>query len=1317
MRRIFLSALSLVLVFSLVTPSVSAQDQDGSNPAVTELAEHVPGELLVRFSPGLNTAQPAQEMAAMGLTHKREIQGLGIQVVKLPPGLSVEEAIIRFSHRPGVEFAEPNYILQLVTTPQAEITDQWGLTKIHTQEAWNTLNASQKNEVLLATVDTGIDSSRSDLSPRMWTDPDETPNDGIDNDGNGYVDDTWGWDFVNNDKDPIDDHMHGTAVSSVMVAAQDGAGMVGICPWCKVMAVKVLDSLGSGSLDVVASGIVYAAQNGARVINLSLGGPDGAQTLEDAVNFAWNQGAVVVAAAGNDGQRTTLYPAAYANAVSVASTNAADKHSCFSNYNPGHISVAAPGEAIYVVDITDTTTGYGYYSGTSLSTPHVSGLAGLLFGKDPGLTNVQLRSIIENSAVDLGPQGVDAAFGHGRIDALRAVSGDFTQIPLPDGLYSLSDTASGYAHARKLVRDSTGKLHLIWHTDDGSLYRIRYATSIDNGDNWALQPDVFSSPNETYHSASATDGTYLYVAIPSRSGAGSPYQILFTRKLLTGGAWSSAASLMGATYNAVRPDLYVDPTNGRLHLIASSLDNTPYLYYRASSNQGTDWGTLTQFNPSNGSSNTRYASIHANGDNIYIATRTVLNQFFFTYYYLYTARSINGGTTWIDQTQISSFQALTAGEYGVSLAGVGDRLYMGYEVYSNIYFRRYDGAGWSNYLQLETGDAENAYKWPTITQSGDGQAWLLFEANKQLYLRHYDGSNWQPKESLGSGSYANLKLGTGGSQVEWVSTICNGSPFDLTYSSISLGSPPSTPTPAPTSTYTPTSTNTPTASSTYTPTSTATNTPTATSTHTSTFTPTATASQTPTPVVTSQVISSADDAEEDFSGGSMNLTSSDLELGADGGVNQWVGMRFNNISIPRNATILNAYVEFEVDETGSEPTSVLIQGQASDNALAFTTSTSNLSSRARTTAQVPWNNIPAWTVIDAKWQTPDISSIIQEIVNRSGWTSGNSMVIIINGTGRRTAEAYDGEIPAAPKLVIQYAIGDTPTATATWTSTSTPAVITSTPTPTFTPTNTPMPSNTPTPTNTSLPVDGDVIYLSSTTSGNSGGVAYNDQDIVKYDTSTGIWSMYFDGSAFGVTGDVDAFALMPDGSILLSLDAAAAVGSLGTVDDSDIIRFVPTSGTFEWYFDGSDVGLSVSSEDIDAIDFAPDGRLLISTTGSFSVTGVSGNDEDLIAFSPTSLGSTTAGTWSLYFDGSDVALNTSSSEDINGVWVDPANSQIYLTTLGAFSVAGVSGDGADIFVCTPGSLGSTTTCTFSMYWDGSAFGFAGEVADGIAIVK
>jgi hypothetical protein len=237
-------------------------------------------------------------------------------------------------------------------------------------------------------------------------------------------------------------------------------------------------------------------------------------------------------------------------------------------------------------------------------------------------------------------------------------------------------------------------------------------------------------------------------------------------------------------------------------------------------------------------------------------------------------------------------------------------------------------------------------------------------------------------------------------------------------------------------------------------------------------------------------------------------------------------------------------------------------------------------------------------------------------------------------------------------------------------------------------------------------------------------VSFADEDILTFNRSTGVWSLFFDGSDVGVGGvDIDAASLQGDGSILLSFDAAITLSGLGTAADADIVRFTPTStgsataGAFAWYFDGSDVGLSNSSEDIDAVGFTPDGRLVISTEGAVAVTGVSGADEDLLVFTATQLGATTSGTWAMYFDGSDVGLSNTASEDVNGAWIDPATGKIYLTTLGVFNVAGVSGDGADVFICTPGSLGPTTTCTFAMEWDGSANGFAGEVMDALEIVR
>ena len=254
------------------------------------------------------------------------------------------------------------------------------------------------------------------------------------------------------------------------------------------------------------------------------------------------------------------------------------------------------------------------------------------------------------------------------------------------------------------------------------------------------------------------------------------------------------------------------------------------------------------------------------------------------------------------------------------------------------------------------------------------------------------------------------------------------------------------------------------------------------------------------------------------------------------------------------------------------------------------------------------------------------------------------------------------------------------------------------------------------------PPAGAKLYLGSSTAGTAGGVAFADEDILIKDMGTGAWSLFIDGSDVGLANtDIDAFELQAGGSLLMSFDTDFTLSGLGAVDDSDILRFTPTStgattaGSWSWYFDGSDVGLSTSDEDVDAFALLPDGRLLVSTLGSFSVTGASGADEDLIAFTPTALGSTTSGAWAMYFDGSDVGLSSTSNEDVNAAWVDAAG-KIYLSTVGSFGVTGVSGDGSDIIVCTPGSLGSTTTCTWTMYWDGSANGFTGEVTDSLSII-
>ena len=295
---------------------------------------------------------------------------------------------------------------------------------------------------------------------------------------------------------------------------------------------------------------------------------------------------------------------------------------------------------------------------------------------------------------------------------------------------------------------------------------------------------------------------------------------------------------------------------------------------------------------------------------------------------------------------------------------------------------------------------------------------------------------------------------------------------------------------------------------------------------------------------------------------------------------------------------------------------------------------------------------------------------------------------------------------------------DTPTADPTLVPSDTPAP-TDTPTESSTPTETPLPPPPP------PPPSADTIYLSFTADGTLEGVSFADEDILKHEPAAGTWSLYFDGSDVGLgSTDVDAFSTLPDGSLLISVNSFLYyIPGFGFIGDADIVRFVPnalgsdTAGSFEWYFDGSDVGLTAWAEDIDAIDFAPDGRLLLSTVSYVSVPGAFGSDEDLVAFSPSSLGVSTSGTWSLYFDGSDVGLSTTSDEDIDAVWVHSPTGEIYLSTAGSFAVSGLDGTGADIFICAPGALGPTTSCTFTMYWDAANFGWAGQNTDGIQISR
>jgi hypothetical protein len=275
--------------------------------------------------------------------------------------------------------------------------------------------------VVVAILDTGVDIQHEDLVGGIWTNPREIPGNSIDDDGNGFVDDIHGWNFAQGSNSVADDHGHGTHVAGTAAARTNNAiGIAGMAGGATIMPVKVFPPPPNviGTYEDLIMGIIYATDNGARVINMSLGATSYSRGEEAAVDYAWAHGVVVVAAAGNQGSNVYHYPAAHPNAMAVAATDASDQRAYFSNWGD-FVDVAAPGNWVYS---TMRGNNYGAMSGTSMASPHVAGLAALLFSLNPQLTNAQVREIIEQNADDRGAAGWDPNFGHGRINGRRALA-------------------------------------------------------------------------------------------------------------------------------------------------------------------------------------------------------------------------------------------------------------------------------------------------------------------------------------------------------------------------------------------------------------------------------------------------------------------------------------------------------------------------------------------------------------------------------------------------------------------------------------------------------------------------------------------------------------------------------------------------------------------------------------------------------------------------------------------------------------------------------------------------------------------------------
>jgi subtilisin family serine protease len=414
----------------------------------SHLNPHVPGEVLVKLKPegmGMLDSDFVEsyksqvlrkfDLSDQGGLSVRNAPHEEILHLKLPEGVTTEQAIAAMKSDPRVEYAETNDIIQHYQQPVLVDDLQpalWGLhnegqnggkvdADIDAPEAWKFTVGKNQSEgaPIIAVIDTGVDYNHPDLKANIWVNPGEIAGNGIDDDGNGVVDDVHGYNAQNQSGDPMDDDKHGTHCSGTIGAVgNNGQGVVGVNHKANIMAVKFLGPNG-GTLAGAIDGLLYATKNGARVTSNSWGGGGYNQALKDTLA---NSPALHIFAAGNERNNNDAkpaYPASYdlPNVISVAATDRNDKLSSFSNWGAKSVDLAAPGSAIL-----STVPGgqFESFNGTSMACPHVSAVAGLLLAEDATLSNEELRSLLLDS-VDQVPALAGKTVTGGRLNAASAL--------------------------------------------------------------------------------------------------------------------------------------------------------------------------------------------------------------------------------------------------------------------------------------------------------------------------------------------------------------------------------------------------------------------------------------------------------------------------------------------------------------------------------------------------------------------------------------------------------------------------------------------------------------------------------------------------------------------------------------------------------------------------------------------------------------------------------------------------------------------------------------------------------------------------------
>lgn len=387
-----------VKVQNSISPSDSVQVQsklDALGAKVTHKYEIVDGLWLVetsedRLETAMQEAQDIRGVTYVEKSHRRKITAF----------INSPEKISAMAADPSLpEFEEP----PTTWKEDPKIASNYGTGQNLTRKAWKKHNAYGNPQTIIAVIDTGVDYTHNDLRANMWRNPGEVPNNGLDDDGNGYVDDVVGYDFANNDALPYDDNSHGTHVAGIAAAVGgNGKGIAGHCPRCSIMALKFITADGSGTDADAIKAIEYAVKMGATVANSSWGAPENSKSLEEAFLASGAQGLIHVVAAGNEGKdlsNSSFYPAKYKaqGQFTVAALYPANIFIPFwSNHGRKHVHTSCGGSEVYST-LPDNT--YGAYSGTSMAAPGIAGDIALLLSHRPEISNERIHTLFDKYSI------------------------------------------------------------------------------------------------------------------------------------------------------------------------------------------------------------------------------------------------------------------------------------------------------------------------------------------------------------------------------------------------------------------------------------------------------------------------------------------------------------------------------------------------------------------------------------------------------------------------------------------------------------------------------------------------------------------------------------------------------------------------------------------------------------------------------------------------------------------------------------------------------------------------------------------------------